>query len=75
MVQSIEYDSRGAISSVQCTDSRNIFENYTYHVARSSLLSLSVFSYIPPEQTIMKEKIEVSDICTMSFCLGDGIEW
>ena len=82
MIQRLEYDSKGAVSLASKSAaadtalfSKNICENYTHHMAQSSLLGLSIFNYIPSEQTIMKEKMAASNICTLSFCLGEGIEW
>lgn len=80
MTQNIEYDASGRIVYKAITPStfvlsKNIFENFTQHMTRSSLLGLSIFNYIPSAPTIVKEKMALSNICTMSFCLGESIEW
>lgn len=80
MIQSIEYDSRGSIAHKRTVQnafvsSKNISENYTHHMKQSNLLGLSIFNYIPTEATVMKEKMALSNVCIMSFCLGERIEW
>ncbi|WP_124067296.1 AraC family transcriptional regulator [Clostridium sp. E02] len=80
MTQSIKYDASGRIVDKAITPnvlelSKNIYENHTQYMTRSSLLGLSIFNYIPSATTILQEKKEASSICTLSFCLGERIEW
>lgn len=49
-------------------------ENLVYH-STSRMPGLSVFEFAPTRPLLLKERMKQSNLCMLSFCLGDSIEW
>ena len=82
MIQSLEYDYTGALCSSPKTRSKNVLtsfenaeENFFSHTSLEKSLGLSICKFTPQKAIIMKEKMATTNLCMMSFCLGENIEW
>lgn len=49
--------------------------SYNYFMTKSHLLGVSWFDYKPLKPIVIEEKVADSAVCTLSFCLGEGMEW
>lgn len=82
MIQQLEYDSMGAV----CAPSNgwqeaaqllfgDFGEEHSYLTSTQGLFGLSICKFTPQKTLTLKEHMAATDLCMMSFCLGESMEW
>lgn len=82
MSNTLEYDSMGAICVPSKSSSKNspcpwtdIGKDCFQYTALQNSFGLCLFKFTPSQNITLREKMAETDLCTLSFCLGEGLEW